>query len=68
MLGALAKLIEPDRARLRLAPAETAHLLFMLTLTNTRGFFGSTGTIDSADIVTLLLDGLLVRPTHGEGH
>lgn len=40
----------------------------MLTLTNTRGFFGSTGTIDSADVVTLLLDGLLVRPTHGEGH
>jgi AcrR family transcriptional regulator len=61
LMDAIASLIEPDRRRLRRSPDVAAHLLTMIMMTTTRGFFAGTEAVDSAEIVTLLLDGLLVR-------
>jgi AcrR family transcriptional regulator len=67
ILEALAALIEPDGARLRRRSMEAAHMLFMMMMTDARGFFGATEPLESEEIVTLLLDGLLVRPEEGRG-
>jgi AcrR family transcriptional regulator len=64
---ALVSLIEPDRALLRRGPVAVARSLFMLLLMTNRASFGDNQTMDSAEVVSLLLDGLLVRPAHGEG-
>ncbi|MFI6791414.1 TetR/AcrR family transcriptional regulator [Nonomuraea sp. NPDC050383] len=64
--AALAALMEPDRDRLRRSPEATAHLLLMLiTVRVHRGFGqgGDLGDMDDAEIVSVLLDGLLVRPS-----
>jgi AcrR family transcriptional regulator len=66
ILAALRALIEPDRTLLRRGPETAAQLLFQLTTSSARGL-GGTEPMESAEIVTLILDGLLVRPEHGEG-
>lgn len=62
----LAALIEPDRDRLRRSPEATAQLLLMLVAVSVhRGFGhgGEFGDMDDEEIVSVLLDGLLVRPS-----
>ncbi|MBN6052874.1 TetR/AcrR family transcriptional regulator, partial [Nonomuraea sp. RK-328] len=63
---AIAALVEPDRDRLRRSPEGTAHLLLMLVAVSVhRGFGlgGDFGDMDDEEIVSVLLDGLLVRPS-----
>ncbi|HUR03759.1 MAG TPA: helix-turn-helix domain-containing protein [Nonomuraea sp.] len=62
--SALAALVAPDRDRLRRSPEGTAHLLLMLIAVSVhRGFGpgGEFGDMDDEEIVSVLLDGLLVR-------
>ncbi|MFD0663604.1 TetR/AcrR family transcriptional regulator [Thermocatellispora tengchongensis] len=66
ILAALAALVEPDRDRLRRSPEATAQLLLMLIMVSVhRGFGegGEFGDMDDEEIVSVLLDGLLVRPS-----
>ncbi|WP_228644407.1 TetR/AcrR family transcriptional regulator [Microtetraspora sp. AC03309] len=66
MLAGLAALVEPDRDRLRRSPEATAQLLLMLIAVSVhRGFGqgGEFGDMDDEEIVSVLLDGLLVRPS-----
>jgi AcrR family transcriptional regulator len=61
-----ALLVEPDRDRLRRSPEATAQLLLMLIAVSVhRGFGqgGEFGDMDDEEIVSVLLDGLLVRPS-----
>lgn len=63
--GGIAALIEPDRDRLRRSPEATAQLLLMLIATSVHRGFGLGGEfrdMDDAEIVSVLLDGLLIRP------
>jgi AcrR family transcriptional regulator len=60
IVTALTALIEPDAALLRRSPATTARLLQALTMQPRDGFIGME-PLDSAEVVSLLLDGLLVR-------
>jgi AcrR family transcriptional regulator len=63
LVQALAELMEPDKALLRRSPIAVARSLFMLLLMTGRTAFGEEeDRLDSAEIVSLLLDGLLVRP------
>ncbi|QYC40096.1 Transcriptional regulator, TetR family [Nonomuraea coxensis DSM 45129] len=60
----LAALMEPDRDRLRRAPEAAAHLLLMLIAVRVHHglAMGDFGDMDDEEIVSVLLDGLLVRP------
>lgn len=60
LVGALAAVIEPDRAHLRHRPETVAHLVFMLMMTKARGILGEAEPMDSRMIVELLLDGVLL--------
>ncbi|TYB56014.1 TetR/AcrR family transcriptional regulator [Nonomuraea sp. PA05] len=65
--GALAALMEPDRDRLRRSPEAAAQMLLMLVAVSVHpGIDAGGGLADMADeeIVSVLLDGLLVRPSH----
>jgi AcrR family transcriptional regulator len=62
----LAALVEPDRDRLRRSPEAAAHLLLMLIAVSVhRGFGhgGEFGDMDDEEIVSVLLDGLLMSPS-----
>ncbi|GGP03462.1 hypothetical protein GCM10012278_14780 [Nonomuraea glycinis] len=64
--AAIALLVEPDRDRLRRSPEATAQLLLMLIAVSVhRGFGqgGEFGDMGDEEIVSVLLDGLLVRPS-----
>jgi AcrR family transcriptional regulator len=61
MQAAIATLIEPDAASLRRSPGATARLLLMFTGANTFGPYADPAAFDSAQMVSLLLDGLLVE-------
>ena len=61
LLAALTAMIEPDAGRLRRSPAATAGLLLVFCASTTHGPFGDTGRFDAAELVSLLLDGLLIR-------
>ncbi|MEV0346204.1 helix-turn-helix domain-containing protein [Nonomuraea sp. NPDC050680] len=66
ILAAVTALLEPDRDRLRRSPEATAQLLLMLIAVSVhRGFGqgGEFGDMDDAEIVSVLLDGLLLRPS-----
>ncbi|MEV1248240.1 TetR/AcrR family transcriptional regulator [Nonomuraea sp. NPDC050022] len=66
ILAAVTALLEPDRDRLRRSPEATAQLLLMLVAVSAhRGFGhgGEFGDMDDAEIVSVLLDGLLLRPS-----
>ncbi|MFI6987673.1 TetR/AcrR family transcriptional regulator [Nonomuraea wenchangensis] len=60
----LAALMEPDRDRLRRAPEAAAHLLLMLIAVRVHHglTIGDFGDMDDEETVSVLLDGLLVRP------
>ena len=62
-LGVLATLFEPDRAALRRPPMEAAHLLRGLTVVGTHASLILDEPMSSAEIVSLLLDGVRARPT-----
>jgi AcrR family transcriptional regulator len=65
-LAALAALVEPDRHRLRRSPESTATLLTLLLMGKLRGIFGDADPVDAAEMVSLLLDGLLLPKNTGE--
>jgi AcrR family transcriptional regulator len=67
IVKAVAALIGPDRSRLRRDPETVAQLVLTLVMTTAhgRGDFGGLREMHSAEIVSLLLDGLLVRPGPG---
>jgi AcrR family transcriptional regulator len=58
--AAVAEVIEPDAAALKRSPAATARLLLLFAGANTFGPFADRDGTSSADLVSLLLDGLLV--------
>jgi AcrR family transcriptional regulator len=60
LLAAITELIEPDAAALRRSPAATARLLLMFAGANTFGPYADPDGFKAADLVSLLLDGLLV--------
>jgi AcrR family transcriptional regulator len=59
LLAALTRLVEPDRGRLRRSPAEVARLLLLFCGANRHSPFGEPGHFDGAEMVSLLLDGVL---------
>jgi len=61
LLAALTGMIEPDAGRLRRSPAATAGLLLVFCASTTHGPFGDSERLDAAELVSLLLDGLLIR-------
>ncbi|MEU0567424.1 helix-turn-helix domain-containing protein [Nonomuraea sp. NPDC005983] len=66
ILAGLAALVEPDRDRLRRSPEAAAQLLLMLIAVSVHHGFGEGGEfgdMDDEEIVSVLLDGLLVRPS-----
>ncbi|MET8147701.1 TetR/AcrR family transcriptional regulator [Actinoplanes sp. NPDC049668] len=71
LLEALTAVIEPDAGQLRRSPGAVARLLLLFCGANTFGPFGDPRRFDGGEIVSLLLDGLLVVParqcdnTHG---
>jgi AcrR family transcriptional regulator len=60
--AALAELIEPDAALLRRSPGQVATMLLLFCGANTYGPFGDPESFRGAELVSLLLDGLLIRP------
>lgn len=65
MMDAITAVIEPDRDQLRRSPRSAAHMLFLLLATTVHRGFGHgepTDDMDDDEIVSVLLDGLLVRP------
>jgi AcrR family transcriptional regulator len=59
--AALVAVIEPDADRLRRSPTAVATLLLLFCGANTFGPFGELDGFRGADLVSLLLDGLLQR-------
>ena len=60
--AALTEVIAPDAAALRRSPGTTARLLLLFAGANTYGPFADPENFNGADLVSLLLDGLLVSP------
>ncbi|PZG18967.1 TetR/AcrR family transcriptional regulator [Nonomuraea aridisoli] len=63
--GAVAAVVAPDRDRMRRSPEAAAQLLLMLVAVSVHRGFGEGadfGDMDDEEIVSVLLDGLLVRP------
>jgi AcrR family transcriptional regulator len=67
LLAALTAVIEPDAARLRRPAGEAAGLLLLFCGANAHGPWGDPERFDGAQIVSLLLDGLLVQTDHTNG-
>lgn len=63
----LTDLIAPDAGRLRRPPATVARLLLLFCGANSFGPFGDPARFDGDELVSLLLDGLIVRPTPTTG-
>ncbi len=63
-LDALARILEPDAATLRRSPQEVARLVHGLTLACTHPAVVGDNPLPAAEIVTLALDGVRVRPPH----
>ena len=61
LAAALAQLIEPDAALLRRAPSTVARLLLLFCGANSYGPYGDSDHFDGREMVSLLLDGLLIR-------
>jgi AcrR family transcriptional regulator len=66
LLASLTAVIEPDAGLLRQSPDTTARLLLLFCGANIFGPFGDRSPFNGADMVSLLLDGLLVAPTDKE--
>jgi AcrR family transcriptional regulator len=67
LLNALTAIIVPDAAALRRVPANVAGLLLLFCGANTYGPFGNPDNFDGEELVSLLLDGLLIRPSTDHG-
>jgi AcrR family transcriptional regulator len=67
LLAALTALIEPDAGLLRRAPAEVARLVLLFCGANTYGPFADR-RFAGDELVSLLLDGLLVNPSASTTH
>ncbi len=67
LLAALTALIEPDADRLRRSPAATAGLLLLFCGATMHGPFSDPDGFDAAELVSLLLDGLLIRTRNDHG-
>lgn len=70
-MAMLATVFEPDRERLRGEPESAARMLFMFVMANVHAGYGEPDALSdlgSAEIVSLLLDGLLVRPESSTSH
>lgn len=59
LVTAVAEVVEPDRRLLRRSPAMVARLVVAMVFATTRGTFGLGEALDTSEISTLLLDGLL---------
>jgi AcrR family transcriptional regulator len=66
LLASLTAVIEPDADRLRRSPATVARLLLLFCGANTYGPFGDPARFNGAEIVSLLLDGLLATTNDSE--
>jgi AcrR family transcriptional regulator len=64
--AALTEVIEPDSAVLRRSAGATARLLLLFAGANTYGPFADRENFNGADLVSLLLDGLLIIPASEE--
>jgi AcrR family transcriptional regulator len=62
MVLAIAEVLEPDRHRLRRSPETTARLFMSMVTSAGRGFLGEPEILNAHELVSLLLDGLLVQP------
>ena len=67
LLAALTALVEPDAGLLRREPAEVARLVLLFCGANTYGPFADR-RFDGGELVSLLLDGLLVSPSASTTH
>jgi len=63
LLAVLTQLIEPDHDRLRRSPAAVARLLLLFCGANIYGPFGDPNRLNGEEMVSLLLDGVLVVET-----
>jgi AcrR family transcriptional regulator len=63
---ALTAVIEPDAAVLRRSPSTVARLLLLYCGANAYGPFGDPENFNGAEMVSLLLDGLLIVPAGDE--
>jgi AcrR family transcriptional regulator len=61
LLAALVAVIEPDAAALRRSPGTVARMLLLFCGANTYGPFGEPDGFRGAELVSLLLDGLLIQ-------
>jgi AcrR family transcriptional regulator len=61
LVAAVADVVEPDRRSLRRSPGLVAQLVVAMVFATTRGTFGLGEALDTGEISTLLLDGLLTR-------
>jgi AcrR family transcriptional regulator len=68
LLAALADVITPDRHVLRRTPDSVARLLVLLIGAGGHGMFGDNEAFSDAEMVALLLDGLLIQPTAPSSH
>jgi AcrR family transcriptional regulator len=66
LLASLTAVIEPDADRLRRSPATVARLLLLFCGANIYGPFGDPARFNGAEIVSLLLDGLLATTNDTE--
>jgi len=66
LLASLTAVIEPDAGLLRQPADTTARLLLLFCGANTFGPFGDRSPLNATEMVSLLLDGLLVTPTDTE--
>jgi AcrR family transcriptional regulator len=64
---AVTEVIEPDGAQLRRAPSEVASLFLLFCGANTFGPFGDPDNFSGEELVSLLLDGLLIRQDGQDG-
>jgi AcrR family transcriptional regulator len=65
LVAAITRAIEPDRALLRRGPAEVAQQL-LFSIFATAGPFTRDQPLDAKELVSLLLDGVLIRTTTGD--
>ncbi|AGZ44945.1 TetR family transcriptional regulator [Actinoplanes friuliensis DSM 7358] len=68
LLEGLTEVIAPDAGELRRSPATVARMLLLFCGANTYGPFGDPRSFDGDEIVSLLLDGLLIAPAHRHHH
>lgn len=67
LAASLAELIAPDAAVLRRPPETVARLLLLFCGANSYGPYGDPDHFDGRELVSLLLDGLLIRSTSTTG-